>query len=279
MAPRKMAGTLPDLAIGPRASHLTSAPLTREEFCSQKGCPVAPRTSPSVPRWPLPRTGSPRPCCQTSCRGAPIDRWGPPVRLEIQVPCKKAPDTRRTEPKREFRGARRAVRGHNCGHIDSLARGGRAPPWTPRMVAGNGKGSAMQTPRNPETRQAIRRDVVKISGTHEGQREAWRSAADRNGLPLATWLREAADAAVLSGVTAADLRSEIQRLRADLTRGVGNNLNQVAQHLHLMAKGRSPADPVGVTALMRDVAREFLAIRKSADMLLRHVEPRRRRRR
>jgi hypothetical protein len=31
--------------------------------------------------------------------------------------------------------------------------------------------------------------------------------------------------------------------------------------------------------LMRDVAREFLAIRKSADMLLRHVEPRRRRRR
>ena len=80
-------------------------------------------------------------------------------------------------------------------------------------------------------------------------------------------------------MTAVDLRSEIQRLRADLTRGVGNNLNQVAQPLHLMAKSRSPADPVGIAALMRDVAREFLAIRKSADMLLRHIEPRRRRRR
>ena len=45
------------------------------------------------------------------------------------------------------------------------------------VIPANGKGSAMQGPRRQDTRQAVRRDVVKISGTHEGQREAWRSAA------------------------------------------------------------------------------------------------------
>ena len=136
----------------------------------------------------------------------------------------------------------------------------------------------MQRPRNPETRQAVRRDVVKISGTHEGQREAWRSAADRNGLPLATWLREAADAAVLSGVTAVDLRAELQRLRADLTRGVGNNLNQLVQGMHLRRQAGDAEDGREVAHHLRGIAAEVAAIRLDAGALLRRVEPARRRR-
>lgn len=69
---------------------------------------------------------------------------------------------------------------------------------------------------------ARRQDVVKLSGTTAEQRSTWRQAARRADMPLACWLREAADAAVLGETTAADLRAEIAKLR--LGRGVGNNL-------------------------------------------------------
>jgi len=123
-----------------------------------------------------------------------------------------------------------------------------------------------------------RRDIVKVSGTQEAQRRAWRKAAAAAKMPLASWLREAADAATLTGITAADLRAEIQRLRADLTRGVGNNLNQLVQGMHLRRQAGDAEDDREVAHRLRGIAAEVAAIRQDAGALLRRVEPARRRR-
>jgi hypothetical protein len=60
----------------------------------------------------------------------------------------------------------------------------------------------------------------------------WRLAAGDGG--LSAWLREVADLAV-SGrepIEFTGLRAELVGLRSDLRRGVWNNLNQIARHLH-----------------------------------------------
>ena len=72
-----------------------------------------------------------------------------------------------------------------------------------------------------------RDDILKVSGVSSGQRATWSACAAAAGLPSAAWMREAA-AAAASGTIAADLRAELVRLRADLARGMGNNLNQIA---------------------------------------------------
>lgn len=117
-----------------------------------------------------------------------------------------------------------------------------------------------------------RTDVVKLSGTTQAQRDAWRAAADAAGLPLAAWLREAADAAALGGVIAADLRDELMQLRADLTRGVGNNLNQVARALNTDLKARRRPDDAAHAPALVAAADELLRLRRTAEKLLRRVE-------
>ena len=127
------------------------------------------------------------------------------------------------------------------------------------------------TGRPPRTHPA-RTDIVKLSGTSAAQRDAWRTAAVAAGLPLATWLREAADAAALGGTIAADLRDELMRLRADLTRGVGNNLNQVARALNVDLKAMRHPDDEAHTAALIDAAAELAVLRRKSEKLLRRVE-------
>ena len=74
------------------------------------------------------------------------------------------------------------------------------------------------------------------------------------------------------------LRAEIQRLRADLTRGVGNNLNQLVQGMHLRRQAEDAEDGREVAHRLRGIADEVAAIRRDAGALLRRVEPARRRR-
>jgi hypothetical protein len=117
-----------------------------------------------------------------------------------------------------------------------------------------------------------RQDIVKISGTRAMQRDAWHAAARAAGLPLASWLREAADAAMLTGVTAADLRAEIIALRTDIGRGVGNNLNQIARELHMSPRGGRAAEPPPHAEVLAEAARDLAALRQTAEALLRRVE-------
>jgi hypothetical protein len=117
-----------------------------------------------------------------------------------------------------------------------------------------------------------RQDVVKISGTRAGQRDAWLAAAQAAGLPLASWLREAADAVVLTGVTAADLRAEIIALRTEIGRGVGNNLNQLARALNTAPHTGRPAGAATHAEILATAARDLAALRQTAEALLRRVE-------
>lgn len=117
-----------------------------------------------------------------------------------------------------------------------------------------------------------RRDVVKLSGTSAPQREAWQAAARAADMPLAAWLREAADAAVLTGTTAADLRAEILALRTEIGRGVGNNLNQVAHALNTDLRAGRRADGAAHDATLAAAAQDLAGLRRKAEAMLRRVE-------
>lgn len=117
-----------------------------------------------------------------------------------------------------------------------------------------------------------RRDVLKVSGTTARQREAWRAAAEAADMPLATWLREAADAAAAAGTTAADLRAEIMALRAEIARGVGNNLNQIARALNTELRANRAAQIAAHEAALAAAAAELRVLRRKAEALLRRLE-------
>ena len=86
-----------------------------------------------------------------------------------------------------------------------------------------------------------RDDILKVSGVSPDQCTAWSACAAAAGLPTAAWMREAATVAAASDITAADLLAELVRLRADLARGTGNNLNQIAHALNTDLKaGKLP---------------------------------------
>jgi hypothetical protein len=121
-------------------------------------------------------------------------------------------------------------------------------------------------------RTGRRRDVIKVSGTTTAQREAWQAAAEAAGMSLSCWLREAADAAALAGMTAADLRAEIIQLRAGLARGVGNNLNQIATALNLDLRARKPVSSAAHEVALVAAARDLAVIRCKAEALLRRLE-------
>ena len=103
-----------------------------------------------------------------------------------------------------------------------------------------------------------RDDTLKVTGTTAGQRATWRAAAGGGPRALSAWIREAADAAADGGPPGGGeaLRRELVALRADLARGVGNNLNQIAHHLNATAKAGAPAAPgrAAIVHAMADVA-------------------------
>ena len=117
-----------------------------------------------------------------------------------------------------------------------------------------------------------RADIVKVSGTTLTQREVWQAAAKGVDLSLSEWLREAADAAIVAGTTAADLRAAIVALRTDIGRGVGNNLNQIARALNTDIRSGRRADIVPHEAALAEAARDLASLRRKTEALLRRVE-------
>lgn len=128
------------------------------------------------------------------------------------------------------------------------------------------------TRENTQKNSGRRRDVLKISGTTARQRNAWRAAAQASEMPLASWLREAADAAVVSGTIAADLRAEIVALRTELGRGAGNNLNQLARTLNIDLRARRSPDGPAHEEALKAAARDIAAVKRKTEALLRRVE-------
>lgn len=119
-----------------------------------------------------------------------------------------------------------------------------------------------------------REDIIKISGITAGQRTAWQAAAKAAGATLSSWVREAADAAALTGATAATLRGDLVTLRAELNRGVGNNLNQLARTLNIARKEGRAIDPADHTAALKAAAADLAGLRRQMDTLLRRLERR-----
>ena len=106
-----------------------------------------------------------------------------------------------------------------------------------------------------------RDDILKVSGVSSGQRATWSACA----------------AAAASGTIAADLRAELVRLRADLARGMGNNLNQIAHALNADLKaGRLPDAAAHERSLA--AAADVALARRAVERMLRRLErPARRR--
>lgn len=119
-----------------------------------------------------------------------------------------------------------------------------------------------------------REDIIKISGVTAGQRTAWQAAAKAAGTTLSSWVREAVDAAALTGATAATLRGDLVTLRAELNRGVGNNLNQLARTLNIARKEGTAIDPAGHAAALKAAAADLAGLRRQMDTLLRRLERR-----
>lgn len=118
----------------------------------------------------------------------------------------------------------------------------------------------------------MRTDVLKVSGTTADQRARWRVAAGGGTRDLSAWVRAAVDAAAAgttlpAHVAAADaLRTELAGLRADLSRGVGNNLNQIAHRLHADATTGAAdvsAHGAALVAAAQDVAAMRVAVTRA----------------
>lgn len=150
-----------------------------------------------------------------------------------------------------------------------LARGGEAPRGPPSPAPPSEEACTQDTSENISQG---RQDILKVSGTTVDQRTVWREAAQRAQVSLSEWLREAADAAVIAGTTAADLRAAIVALRTDIGRGVGNNLNQIARALNTDLRAGRRADLARHEAALEAAARDIAIIRRRTEALLRRVE-------
>ena len=112
-----------------------------------------------------------------------------------------------------------------------------------------------------------RRDgMVKLRVTAD-QAARWRAVAEGRG--LSAWLRELADVAAESGADVAELRAELVRLRTDLNRGLGNNLNQIAAALNadLKAGQADGAHGRGLAAAAVELARLRAAVEEALTVL------------
>ena len=105
----------------------------------------------------------------------------------------------------------------------------------------------------------MRNQIVRIRVTAE-ELATWRDAATAAGhASMSAWLRGLAMLSAATGVDAAALRATLSALRADLARGVGNNLNQIAFALH---QGRfvAGADIERAIADIRDMRGNLTAL-------------------
>lgn len=116
-------------------------------------------------------------------------------------------------------------------------------------------------------------DLVRLR-LPQAMAERWRTAAAATGTPsLSEWLRDAGDAACMSGLDVPGLRAEIAGLRADLSRGVGNNLNQIAAALN--AGQRMGIPPSGAGHDLAAAAAGITAMHARLDQALRLLARRR----
>lgn len=121
-----------------------------------------------------------------------------------------------------------------------------------------------------KTPVAHRDETIKIR-LSRAQLARWQAVAGPRG--LSAWLRQLADLAARSGANPAELRAELVQLRADLSRGVGNDINQLARALNTDLKaGRRPDAAAHEQALARmaeDVERLKALITEALETLLR----------
>ena len=117
-----------------------------------------------------------------------------------------------------------------------------------------------------------RDDILKVSGVSPDQRTAWSACAAAAGLPTAAWMREAATVAAASDITAADLLAELVRLRADLARGTGNNLNQIAHVLNTDLKAGRLPDAAAHERSLAAAAADVALARRAVERMLRRLE-------
>jgi hypothetical protein len=97
----------------------------------------------------------------------------------------------------------------------------------------------------------------------------WRVAAAATGTPsLSEWLRDVGDAAASRGVDVPGLRAEIAALRADLGRGAGNLLDQIATKLNTNAKSGLAPDAAAHTRALTDAAVDIAVMRARLDRTL-----------
>ncbi len=103
----------------------------------------------------------------------------------------------------------------------------------------------------------------------------WREAAQDSGVSLSEWLRNAADVACMKELDVPALRSELAGFRAELGRGAGNLLDQIAERLHVDAKaGKSPSAAEHERALVQAAA-DIAAMRSRLDRALKPLARRR----
>jgi hypothetical protein len=106
--------------------------------------------------------------------------------------------------------------------------------------------------------------------TTPDERDRWHAAAAERQMTATAWLRALADEATATGRNGREVLAELIRLRQDLARGVGNNLNQIAHRTHT-------GQPIDSTAI-EDAARAVREMQREIERALRVIKPPRPRR-
>jgi hypothetical protein len=96
------------------------------------------------------------------------------------------------------------------------------------------------------------------------ERDRWHAAAAERGMTATAWLRALADEATATGRNGREVLTELIRLRQDLARGIGNNLNQLAHRLN--SAGHADRTAIeeaahAVKAMQRDIERALRTIK------------------
>lgn len=101
--------------------------------------------------------------------------------------------------------------------------------------------------------------------TTPDERDRWHAAAAERGMTATAWLRALADEATATGRNGREVLTELVRLRQDLARGIGNNLNQIA---HRINRG----DHITGTAI-EEAARAVREMQREIEKALRTIKP------
>ena len=118
-------------------------------------------------------------------------------------------------------------------------------------------------------------DLVKLR-LPETMSARWREAAAAAGASsLSEWVRDAANVAASQELDVPALRAEIVALRADIGRGVGNLLDQIATKLNTDAKAGLSPNATAHEAALAEAAADIAAMRARLDRALRPLARRR----